>query len=543
MQDLINEPDPARLVAGLRCTGYDFQTAAADIVDNSIAAEADNVFIRVEMDNTGEKFVYFGDNGHGMDEHGLKKAMQLGAPARENPASLGKFGLGLKTASFAICKRLTVISRKSPDAPLVKLAWDIDHIEETGEWLMLSEKIEPHEQEAWDQIGGSDSTGTLVVWSKCDRILSRNYASPGGAHAQAAIQQIREDVKEHLGTIYHRFLDHSDNRQRNVNVEVNGELIKPWNPFESKLSEQVISENKRTIEIMSENGDTSGVVKIGAWIFRHSNSLSESENNMAKISYANQGFYIYREGRLINKGGWLGLFRTHGDFDLLRIEFDLGHELDDDFNVDVKKSVVRLDTKTQTDLKEMLTPFRREARNTLQRGQKRRAVAMNADHSPANNTIRSTKNTITPTIDKIDGDENTATITNSKGAKIHIKHPIQNNANPNSIHVESVDTIDSIDLWIPRIRSSGKEDHVLGVEINRKHDFYQKIYLHALANSYPVQGMDLLFWAFAVAEFNNTNKELDPIFEDIREMVSTNLRRLLRDMPIPNIQDDEDESE
>lgn len=542
MQDLINEPDPARLVAGLRCTGYDFQTAAADIVDNSIAANADKVFIRIEMDSEGEKFVYFGDNGHGMDEHDLKKAMQLGAPARENPASLGKFGLGLKTASFAICKKLTVISRKSPGAPLVKLAWDIDHIEETGEWLMLSEEIETHEQDAWNEIGGMDSVGTLVVWTKCDRILSKNYAAPGGSHAQAAIQQIRENLKEHLGTIYHRFLDYDDDRQRNVNIDVNGELIKPWNPFDSKLSEQVISENERTIEIISENRETSGMVRIGAWIFRHSSSLSEAENDIAKISYNNQGFYIYREGRLINKGGWLGLFKTHGDFDLLRIEFDLGHELDDDFNVDVKKSVVRLDTKTQEDLKEMLTPFRREAKTTLQRGQRKRAVAMDADHGPANNTIRSAKNTIKPVIDNINDDENVTTITTSNGARIQIKHPIQNNANPDNIHVESVDTIDSIDLWIPSIRSSGKEDHVLGVEINRKHDFYQKIYLHALANSYPVRGMDLLFWAFAVAEFNNTNKELDPIFEDIREMVSTNLRRLLRDTSIPNMQEDEDES-
>ena len=131
MSNLINQPDAPRLIYGLRDTGYNFNTAAADIIDNSIAANATEVNVRIEMTPDGRKFVHFGDNGHGMDEDGLFDAMRYGAPARANKASLGKFGLGLKTASSSICLKFTVITRLSPDDTFSKLAWDLQHVEET----------------------------------------------------------------------------------------------------------------------------------------------------------------------------------------------------------------------------------------------------------------------------------------------------------------------------------------------------------------------------------------------------------------------------
>ncbi len=118
---LRNLPDPSRLIYGLRDTGYDFNTAAADIIDNAIAANATEVNVRVELQQDGRKFVYFGDNGDGMDAGGLFSAMRYGAPKRASAKSLGKFGLGLKTASSSICLRYGLISRTSGDVPLEKL--------------------------------------------------------------------------------------------------------------------------------------------------------------------------------------------------------------------------------------------------------------------------------------------------------------------------------------------------------------------------------------------------------------------------------------
>src|SRR5690606_10246392 len=136
-----------------------------------------------------------------------------------NLASLGKFGLGLKTASSSVCLRFTVISRSSPDAPLVKLAWDLEHVENTDTWEMLREPIEAHEQDAWDELCGD--TGTLVVWSKCDRLLSKLYDE--ATKELAAIKRLRASLKDHLSLIYHRFLDVDDDRQRNVTITVDGD--------------------------------------------------------------------------------------------------------------------------------------------------------------------------------------------------------------------------------------------------------------------------------------------------------------------------------
>ena len=544
MHDLINEPDAARLIFGLRDTGYDFNTAAADIVDNSIAADANQIRVKVEMNADGDQFVYFGDNGHGMNENDVRNALQYGAPVREDLASLGKFGLGLKTASTAICRRLTVISRKAPDAPLVKLAWDIDHVAKTNLWEMLREDIEPHERDAWEELCASGTqTGTLVVWSNCDRLLSKKYASPGGANAQNAIKRLRRNLAAHLGTTYHRFLDPNDDRSRNVSITLNGEDVQPWDPFAVSGADQLLSPEQQKLEIESENGKVAGTANIRTWILPHGSVLEPDQKELAAITYKNQGFYIYREGRLINHGGWLGMFRTHGHLVLLRIEFDIGHELDEVFSVDVKKSRIRFDAGLEDELTEMLTPIVREAQNRQKSGQQKSAATVALDHRPANISIEAEKSTIKPVIEKVNPEDQTVVITNRRGAGIRIRNPIHNNVNPKSIHVDAVDTITSGDLWEPAIRSPGNEGHVLGVEINKNHDFYRKVYLHAAANGYPVHGIDFLLWAFAVAEFNNTDEEMEPIFQDIRELVSLNLRKLLREFEMPDPDDLAEDSE
>jgi hypothetical protein len=112
--------------------------------------------------------------------------------------------------------------------------------------------------------------------------------------------------------------------------------------------------------------------------------------------------------------------------------------------------------------------------------------------------------------------------------------PVETNVDPKSVYVEAVDTITSGNLWEPAMRSGEGTGFVTGVRINKHHDFYQKIYQRAAASGYAVEGIDLLMWAFATAEQNNTNDELEPIFEDMRDEISSNLKRLLREVPLPD---------
>lgn len=529
---LINNPDASRLIFGLRDTGYNFRTAASDIIDNSIAANANNVHVSIQVTSDGRKFVYFGDDGHGMDAEGIYRAMRYGAPVRKNLASLGKFGLGLKTASSSVCLRFTIISRFSPDAPLAKLAWDLEHVENTGTWEMLREPIETHEQDMWDELCGD--TGTLVVWSKCDRLLSKLYDEP--TKELAAIKRLRTSLKDHLSLIYHRFLDMDDDRQRNVTITVDGDPVIPWNPFFIEKSEQVLPEVQQVISVTSVDGESEGEAKIRAWILPHSSSLNAEEKDRAKISNRRQGFYIYREGRLINDGGWLGVFGSHGNephMSLLRIEFDFGHDLDEAFDVDVKKSRILFDPAIEDHLKKLLGNARREAENRYRRKAKEKAAKVDLNHTPANISIAETPNTKKPVIDEVDVERQTATISNSSGSRIVIKQPVQNNVGADSLYVGAVDTITSGDLWEPAFRSSGTDGHVPGVQINKHHEFYQKVYLRAGSGGYAVQGMDLLLWAFTMAELEYANEEMGPIFTDMREVVSSNLRKLLRNVPMP----------
>ena len=531
MDDLINPPDAPRLIFGLRDTGYNFNTAAADIIDNSIAANAMEINVLIEMATDGRKFVYFGDNGDGMDAEGLFNAMRYGAPARENPDSLGKFGLGLKTASSSVCLNFTVISRQAEGGEFQKLSWDLEHVEKENSWEMRREPLTEDEKEIFSELCGEK--GTLVVWSKCDRLLSKEYNDPGGTREQQAIRRLADRLKDHAALIYYRFLDQSDGRERNIQISVNGDRVEPWNPFYPEKSDQALPEEVQTLEIEREDG-TVETANIRAWILPHSRDLDSDEQKQARISNRTQGFYIHREGRIIQQGGWLGVFGApEPHTSLLRVEFDFDYRLDDAFKVDVKKSRILLDPALEEGLKKILQPIYREAGNRYRRREKSIRVDAGVDHGSANKAIGSTPSTKKPDVIDADPGQKSVTVGNNRGQNIKLRVPVDSNVDPDSIYVEAVEDITTGNLWEPAMRSEASSGFVAGVRVSKHHDFYQKIYQRAIGNGYAVEGMDLLLWAFATAEQNNSNEELEPIFEDIRDEISNNLKRLLREVPLP----------
>lgn len=531
MNDLINDPNASRLIFGLRDTGYNVKTAAADIIDNSIAAGANIINIDIQLMHDGRKIVYFGDDGHGMTQEEVRNAMRYGADRRPDAKSLGKFGLGLKTASSSVCKRYSVISRKSLDQPLAKLTWDLEHVEQRNVWEMLAEPVTADQQDAFEEYCGV--TGTLVIWENCDRLLSKEYTP--GTKEQAAVKRMSEALSSHISLVFHRFLDNEDDRERNVEIRVNEVAVKPWNPFYPQRSEQVLAANKQKVVVELFDGSEE-IAGMKAWILPHRRDMTkEEESKFARISNKAQGFYVYREGRLIQDGGWMDVFGApEPHTSLLRIEFDFGHELDEAFRIDVKKSRILFHPDLEDGLRKLLQPVYREAGSRYRRESRDDAnQKKTVDHSSANKNIAGTPNTAKPQVMAADVRTQTAEVNNNRGAKIRLKVPVQNDVNPDTIHVEAVTTITSGHLWEPAYRSLGNSDHVPGVLLNKHHDFYQKIYQRAAANGYAVEGMDLLLYAFAMAEQNNTDKELEPVFEDIRSEISANLRKLLRNMPDP----------
>jgi hypothetical protein len=471
-----------------------------------------------------------------MDTAGVHNAMRYGAPARTNAKSLGKFGLGLKTASSSVCLKFTVISRKSADQPLTKLAWDLEHVSQRNTWEMLREPVTADEGESFEEFCGDK--GTLVIWSNCDRILSKEYGEPGGTQEKMAIKRLAESLAKHLSLIYHRFLDLADSRERNVTIWINGIPVEPWNPFYPAKSEQTLGEAQQSFEIELADGSIE-CAGIRAWILPHRRDMSREEHDrLARISNKAQGFYVYREGRLIQDGGWMGVFSApEPHTSLLRIEFDFSHELDEAFKVDVKKSRILLDPALEEYLKQLLQPIYREAGLRYRRKNREIVVGKGINHASANHSIQATPGTTKPQVTAVDSATQSAVVGNNRGPSIRIRQPVQDNVRPESVHVEAVETITSGQLWQPALRSVGSTGHVTGVLLNKHHDFYQKIYQRAAASGYAVEGMDLLLWAFAAAEQNNTNAELEPIFEDIREEISSNLRKLLRQLEDPQVEE------
>ena len=531
--DLINTPDASRLIFGLRDTGYDFPMAVADIVDNSIAADATEVSVDVELKSDGRKFVYFADNGHGMDYPALKDAMRYGAKERENLASLGKFGLGLKTASSSVCRAFTLISRKSPTDQLRKLTWDLDHVERTGQWEMLQEDVTSDESSRFDEYCGDH--GTLLIWSRCDRLLKQQYDA-GSSGEKQAVNRLSKALSAHLGLVYYRFLDASDNRSKTIKLFVNGKELEGWNPFFPERAEQVIGSEHESVEVELSTGEV-GSAHVKAWILPHKDDCDEKEREQANIQNKRQGFYVFRENRLIHEGGWLGIegwgtMEPH--LSLLRVEFDFDHVLDEAFMVDVKKSRILLDSELKSYLKLLLNPIRREADQRYRKRHTKSLISKNIDHTGSNKTVSQTPNTRKADIVEVDPTTSSATVNNSSGNKIRLKLPSKPDVNPENLYVEASKEMMGGELWEPVLRSSEGAGFKTGVAINTNHDFYQKIYLRAKNNGYSVQGMDLLLWALSAAEVNYSDEKMQRVFEDLREEVSSNLKKLLRDVELPD---------
>ena len=153
------------------------------------------------------------DDGVGINRDELISAMKYGSPPRPNPRSLGKFGLGMKTASTAFCKRLSVISRRPSKATAVKATWDLDHVAKVSAWELLISSPSKDELQRLDSVSAG-KTGTLLVWEKVDRLL-KEYSNPGGKSAQTALKKSTEDLAEHIGMVYQRNSCHQKTKERN----------------------------------------------------------------------------------------------------------------------------------------------------------------------------------------------------------------------------------------------------------------------------------------------------------------------------------------
>lgn len=316
-------PNISSLIESLRDIGYSFETAVADIIDNSITAQAKNINIYFEIEKDDLKIAII-DDGVGMNSEELFNAMKLGS---QNPLSqreqddLGRFGLGLKTASFSQCRRLTVVSQN------VGLRWDLDFISETNDWniqILNNNEI----QKLYKIEEYSNCKGTFVLWEKTDRIHEGIFVDN-----RELIFNKMEYLEKHLELVFHRYLrekEEKEKKEEKLKIFINGHELYSFDPFNKKHS--------ATQELSKE--EINGIV-IKPYILPHYSKVSSEiydyyggEGGYIK----NQGFYVYRNKRLLISGTWFRLIPKSDAYKLARIQIDLPNNLDSQWKIDIKKS-------------------------------------------------------------------------------------------------------------------------------------------------------------------------------------------------------------
>jgi hypothetical protein len=348
-------PRAGALLESLRGLGYTTGSALADIVDNSISAGASLVEVQFTWLGRDSRISVL-DDGSGMSDSELESAMRLGDknPLVTRQASdLGRFGMGLKTASLSQCRRLTVASAKHGQVSCLR--WDLDALANAPDagWLLFEGAAEGSEQ-FLEQLTG-DNRGTMVLWELLDRVVTAGFTLDD-------FNQLIDRVEAHLAMVFHRLLEGA---VPSLVLKINGRQVRPWDPFlTGHPAKAWASPVARTVT-------ATGEVSVECHVLPYKDRLTTKEFEVAAGPAgwsAQQGFYVYRNRRLLVAGGWLGLGSGKGwtreeSLRLARIRLDLPNTADADWKIDIRKSTAR----PPVSLRPWLTRLAEETRDRARR--------------------------------------------------------------------------------------------------------------------------------------------------------------------------------
>ncbi|MFC0304015.1 ATP-binding protein [Rhizorhabdus histidinilytica] len=347
-------PHAASLIQSLRDIGYSCETALADIIDNAITAEAQTIEIMSDAGAAHPALAII-DNGLGMSVDELVEAMR---PGSHNPLSerasgdLGRFGLGLKSASFSQCKRLTVISRQ--EGALCGAVWDLDEVANTNRWEI--QLLEEFADIPWiDRLG---PRGTLVLWEKMDR-LAGGIETDQRKRAEY-INRAISGAERHIRLVFHRFMSEG---KPPLAIRLNERKLEPLDPFGTKFASHQ-EDREDSLELGR------GTVTFQCFTLPHHKSITKAEwDDLGgpEGHLRSQGFYVYRGGRLIIAGSWLGLARQTELTKLCRIKVDIPNTMDADWKIDVKKASAQLPPPVRERMRLLVEKLSSTSKRTYQR--------------------------------------------------------------------------------------------------------------------------------------------------------------------------------
>jgi len=339
-------PSAYNTISSNRSIGYSMASAVADIIDNSISAGAGN--IELIAPSLTDPELYIVDDGCGMNQHELDIAMTFGGAinCQETRAKndLGRFGMGLKTASLSQCTKLEVISKK--DGVLLGGCWDLEYIRKNDTWNYIVIPTDECKKKIKDTFLDEEKviSGTAVIWSHFDRLRE----SSTNKYDEFS-NQMNNTCKK-LSLIFHRYLTGEDGINK-IKISYNKNVLHPIDPFLKGEIAEVAKE-----KVIPLNDD---VITVYCHKLPYPDKLTKEQLNKAQLEDGStlletQGFYVYRNKRLIDYGTWFGLASKKDKTKLSRIQIDIPNTLDSVWSLDIKKSRAIPPEKIRSDLKQIL---------------------------------------------------------------------------------------------------------------------------------------------------------------------------------------------
>lgn len=337
-------PSASSLVASMRDLGYSFETAIADLIDNSITAESSTLEIFCDLASDCPAIVII-DNGIGMKADEVVAAMRHGStsPRKDRSSSdLGRFGLGMKTASFSQCRRMTVVSAQG--GKISGAEWDLDLVDDRDDWVISVQ--EPQEIYGLPYVDRLRDNGTIVIW----RTLDRLFENETGRKRDEIVNDKLDRLEKHLSLVFHRFISGEFKNRKKLAISINGHIVEPFDPFCRKnTATQILPEE--IVKIGEE------IVRLQPFILPHHSKLTAREYDYYQSRsdfISNQGIYVYRDGRLIAWGDWFRIIAKGEKTKLARVQIDFPNSLDDSWIIDIKKSYVRAPQAVKERLRQIL---------------------------------------------------------------------------------------------------------------------------------------------------------------------------------------------
>ena len=502
-----NDPNPSRLIESLRHIGYSNFEAIADILDNSFDAEASTVSI--EISKVREDFeIAIADDGTGMDHDTLDQALRLGSLTERNPTTdLGKFGMGLVTAGLSLSRRTQVITKEHGNY-LTSIV-DVDEIQRTNSFCKYLEPSTDEEKRLFDNKIGQVDSGTLVVLTKTDALTNRNTT------------QFANVLRKHLGEVHRHFL------MAGKNISINGEPVRAIDPLMLDHPDTAIySDELYPIELGDGADKTTEHIRVRIALIAP--DFAAGENRLAK-ALQHQGFYLMRNNRQIQRAATLDYFSKHNDFNRMRGEIFLSGNLDRYVGIEFTKRTVVFDQSIQDKLGQHLRA-QCTAIKRLESGRGVEATSAEQDkfHEQASKAITEKSHLLmtpkaiierraprTETNGRIRSDEQTDSErknfrdTQRSGVAERCRF-VKQGLGPNG-----------------QIFECDLEGRTVVIRWNVEHPFYKRFIVDNQDDGRLVTAVDFLVYSMACAELRERDEDHVEFINNMKAVISANLRTLL----------------